>query len=557
MCGACRRSQLVAGGSWLKAFLVACGIGMAGQSKQKGDKKRSDGDWKCPTCTKQFQNDWFNNASRTECKHCGKNPKGCLLFGGGRHPGLDADGKPKPLPPKTKTAPPAASPPASKDKQAKQIDQLKKEKAALERKNKKLEEEAAEHEEQDDSMDFDEQKSTEVLKSEADAVDAKRKKVASLCKEFPDDDDLKATLARLETEHEQRRRKVHESKDPDEQQSALSGKAKKLKEKIAAALARLRAGAEKEDEAVQEQANARKDHTRLTGELAAVHADMEKLRTVRPKAFTHDNLQNCVVNLHDTFHMAFATGSGSVPGFDHDRMLRLNEMFAGLHQAAQEIGLVLPSPSPAPPAQPAASAPPSAPSYLSAASGGAAARTVQTHFEATGTGVAPALVEQQQQQQQQQAAAQQHLENFPHLQYQQQEQLARMCGGTLALAPFAPLALAPRHPPRRATPVRRGRSREGAAASAGRSRSDGRGEPRGRGPPQPSAKALAPLELPSPDRAAGSTIASKEPAAESKHLQQKPKLAKHSTDDELLARTNRFMVLADPDEPDEQESDDV
>ena len=65
------------------------------------------------------------------------------------------------------------------------------------------------------------------------------------------------------------------------------------------------------------------------------------------------------------------------------------------------------------------------------------------------------------------------------------------------------------------------------------------------------------LELPSPDRAAGSTIASKEPAAQSKHLQQKPKLAKHSTDDELLARTNRFMVLADPDEPDEQESDDV
>ena len=184
--------------------------------------------------------------------------------------------------------------------------------------------------------------------------------MASLCKEYPDDEDLKATLARLEAEHEQKRRKMHESKGPDEQQSFFSSKARKLKEKIAAAIARLRAGAEKEDEGIQEQDTARKDHARLTGELAAVHADMEKLRTVRPKAFTQDNLQSSVVNLHDTFHMAFAAGNGVVPGFDRDRMLRLNEMFADLHQAAQEIGLVLPPP-PAQPAQPAQSAQPAAP----------------------------------------------------------------------------------------------------------------------------------------------------------------------------------------------------
>ena len=73
---------------------------------------------------------------------------------------------------------------------------------------------------------------------------------------------------------------------------------------------------------------------------------------------------------------------------------------------------------------------------------------------------------------------------------------------------------------------------------------------------------LAPFELPSPDRAAGSTTASQGTAAESKHLQQQPKLAKHSTDDELLAgrgRSNRFMVLTEPDEDadKDEEQDDV
>ena len=314
--------------------------------KQARNNRKSDADkqhqpsansWKCPECSEKFGEPWWNNPGRVECLKCDRKPNTkCVLASGQRHPGLDKDGKRKPIPNKA-AAKPAAAPksqtktPAEK-KLEKELADVKKELAE----SKKVQLQSAEDDLGDDSMD--EPKSTETLATELSTLESKRKHVAPLVKQYADDESFAKKLADIDADIASKKKEIQGSRDPDDQRKAASNKIVRLNARLETLWENIKQASIDEDKAEKRRFDATEAYNRCQQQIRDCRDLLNRLppMVIGACSPTAESIHTSLVALR---HQLQAKVDKAAMFFDADRLTAFNQKFAAFSVDLQEMAL--------------------------------------------------------------------------------------------------------------------------------------------------------------------------------------------------------------------------